>query len=502
MSCTESATPSTPPQTAGTTAPDTHHEVVVIGAGFAGIGSAIQLKAAGIDFVVLEKADAIGGVWRDNHYPDCGCDVPSALYSYSFAPHPGWSRMFAKQPEILAYTQDTAKRFGVLDSIRLNTELTKATWRQDRKHWHVQTSRGNYSARFLVMACGPMHVPVMPRIEGLDSFGGPHFHSARWDHACDLRDKRVAVIGSGASAIQFLPEIQRTVKTLTLFQRTAPWVLPKMDAPISPGWQRIFRALPFVQALLRKLLYLQFELLNSGLKYPWLVKRLQRVGKQAIRKGIRDPGLQARVTPDFSLGCKRILLSNRWYRALDKPNVSVRGGIAEIQGNTLVAADGTRCEVDAIIFATGFEVADPPIAQRIFGASGQALSEVWRGSPQAYLGTMAQDCPNLFLTFGPNLYTFTSAFVIIEAQLKFILSAIRAARTMGLAAIAVDPERSARYNAQVQEALRRTVWNSGCSSYFIDRNGRNSTNWPWSTSTLRRRLARFAPDDFLTERAP
>lgn len=494
--------PSTPPPPAAGTAPDIHHEVVVVGAGMAGIGAAIQLKAAGIDFVVLEKAAAIGGVWRDNHYPDCGCDVPSALYSFSFAPHPGWSRMFAKQPEILAYTEDTARRFGVLDRIRLQTELTQATWQQERSRWQVQTSRGSYTARFLVMACGPMHVPVVPRIRGLEGFEGPHFHSARWDHRCDLRDKRVAVIGSGASAIQFVPEIQRTVKTLTLFQRTAPWVLPKMDVPISPAWQGIFRRLPFVQSLLRQLLYLQFELLNSGLRYPWLVKRLQRVGMRAIRRGIRDPELQARVTPDFALGCKRILLSNRWYRALDKPNVSVLGGIAEIQGNTVVAADGTRREVDAIIFATGFEVADPPIAQRIVGASGRALSELWQGSPQAYLGTMAQDCPNLFLTFGPNLYTFTSAFVIVEAQLRFILSAIRTAQAMDLASIAVDPQRCSRYNAQVQEALGRTVWNSGCASYFIDRNGRNSTNWPWSTSAMRRRLARFAPEDFRIERTP
>ena len=477
-----------------------HHEVAVIGAGFAGIGSAIQLKAAGIDFLVLEKAEALGGVWRDNRYPDCGCDVPSALYSFSFAPNPTWSCLFAKQQEIRAYAEDTATQFGVRDSIRLHTELLKATWLKDRKHWHLETSNGSYSARFVVMACGPMHVPVIPPIKGLDSFEGPRFHSSRWDAAYDLRDKRVAVIGTGASAIQFVPDIQRTVKKLTLFQRTAPWVLPKLDAPISPGWQRRFQAFPWLQSLFRGGLYLQFELLNSGLKYPWLVKRLQKIGLGNIQRGIRNAELKARVTPDFSLGCKRILLSNHWYRALDKANVDVVSGIAEIRGNTLLASDGARCEVDAIIFATGFEVADPPIAQRIVGTSGKPLSELWKGSPQAYLGTMAQDCPNLFLTFGPNLYTFTSAFVIIEAQLKFIVSAIRTAQKLGIASIAVDPDRADRYNAQVQTALKRTVWNSGCASYFIDRNGRNSSNWPWTTFAMRRKLARFAPADYLIER--
>ncbi len=475
--------------------------VIIVGAGFAGIGAAIQLQQEGVDYIVLEKAQEIGGVWRDNHYPDCGCDVPSALYSYSFAPNPRWSRLFAKQEEIKQYTVDTARKFGVMQRVRLNTELLQARWLRDGKYWELKTSHGTYLADFVVMACGPMHVPIMPRIPGLDTFTGERFHSAQWNHGYDLQGKRVAVIGSGAAAIQFVPKIQPQVQRLTLFQRTAPWVLPKIDSLISPRWQGIFTRFPWVQSLLRTALYLQFELLNSGLKYKFMLRKLQAAGLKNIQRGIKDHALQERVTPDFSIGCKRILLSNSWYRALAKTNVEVVGGIASIAGNTLTDSDGKQCEVDAIIFATGFEVANPPIAERIIGKSGSVLAARWSGSPQAYLGTMAQDCPNMFLTFGPNLYSFTSAFVIIEAQLRFIVSAIRTARREKLASIEVCPERTAAYNAAVQSSLQKTVWNSGCSSYFIDKNGRNSTNWPWTTFFMRRRLGRFVMQEFVVERA-
>lgn len=477
-----------------------HHPVIIVGAGFAGIGAAIQLQRAGVECVVLEKAAEIGGVWRDNHYPDCGCDVPSALYSYSFAPNPRWSRFFAKQDEIKQYTVDTALKFGVLQRVRLNTELLQARWLQDAKCWELNTSAGTYRACFVVMACGPMHVPVTPRIPGLDTFTGAQFHSARWDHGYDFQGKNVAVIGTGASAIQFLPMIQPQVHKLTLFQRTAPWVLPKLDVPIALRWQGIFARLPWVQSLLRTVLYLQFELLNSGLRYEWMLGKLQAAGIKNIRRGIKEKVLQSRVTPDYSIGCKRILLSNSWYRALAKPNVDVVGGIASIAGNTLADNEGKLCEVDAIIFATGFEVANPPIAERIVGKSGTVLATHWNGSPQAYLGTMAHDCPNMFLTFGPNLYSFTSAFVIIEAQLHFIVSTIRSAQREKLISIAVRPERMAVYNDAVQSALQKSVWNSGCSSYFLDKNGRNSTNWPWTTFLMRRELARFVLEDFLVER--
>ncbi|MEI6027949.1 MAG: NAD(P)/FAD-dependent oxidoreductase [Betaproteobacteria bacterium] len=477
----------------------TVHEVIVVGAGFAGIGAAIKLRQAGIDCLVLEKSGEIGGVWRDNTYPDCGCDVPSPLYSYSFAPNPHWGRLFAKQGEIKDYTRQTAERFGVLDRVRFGQELTEARWSPEQGLWRLQTSAGVWWTRFVVMATGPMHVPVVPRIPGLDTFTGVQFHSARWDHGFDFQGKRVAVIGSGASAVQFLPKLQPLVAKLTLFQRTPPWVLPKIDAAFSAGWQHLFAKQPWTQRLLRMGLYLQFELLNAGLRFVWLRSRLQAQGVKNIARGVKDPALRARLTPDYAIGCKRILLSNTWYRALAQPNVQVLGGVAQIQGKRVFSLDGSSCEVDAIIFATGFDVADPPIAQRIFGRCGTPLADQWQGSPSAYVGTMAQDCPNLFLTFGPNLYAFTSAFVIMEAQFKFIVSAIITARRQGIGQIAVNPARLATYNARVQDALRGTVWNSGCTSYFLDKNGRNSTNWPWTTFHMRRCLGRFAPRDFITE---
>ena len=477
------------------------YTVIVVGAGFAGIGTAIKLRQAGIDFLVLEKASEIGGVWRDNNYPGCGCDVPSALYSYSFAPNPHWSRFFAQQNEIKDYTRRTAEQFGVMDRVRLQHELLKARWMETQKLWRVQTSAGVYWAQFVVIASGPMHVPVLPQIKGLDTFTGAHFHSARWNHAYDLRGKRVAVIGSGASAIQFVPHIVPLVERLTLFQRTAPWVLPKFDPPISKRWQGIFQQHPWTQRLLRTVLYWQFELLNASLNYPALLKRLQAQGIKNIARGVRDAALRARLLPDYAIGCKRILLSNTWYRALATPQVQVVGGVAEIQGQRVIASDGSSCEVDALIFATGFEVANPPIASCIVGQSGATLAAQWQGSPAAYLGTMVQDCPNLFLTFGPNLYTYSSAFVILEAQFKFILSAVTTARQKNIATIAVDPDRLASYNRQIQAALQTTVWNSGCSSYFLDKSGRNSTNWPWTTFTMRWRLGNFAVQDFITEPA-
>lgn len=473
-------------------------EALIIGAGFSGIGAAIQLKAAGIPFLVLEKAAEIGGVWRDNQYPDCACDIPSALHSYSFAPNPHWNHLFAKQPEIKRYCEETARRYGIVDQIRFGQELLSARWDRSQAEWFVTTSNADYRAKFLVVASGPMHVPVTPKVKGLESFTGIQFHSSQWNHSIELNGKRLAVIGSGASAIQFVPPIQPLVQKLTLFQRTAPWVLPKMDLVIPRAWQGLFNRIPLTQRLLRTLLYLQFEALNSSLRYPQLVKRMEAIGLRNIHRGVKDPVLRTRLTPDFSLGCKRILQSNTWYRALAKPNVEVVSGIREIQGSRLIADDGRDCDADILIFATGFEVSVPPIAKRIFGESGTSLHARWNGSPQAYLGTMMDDCPNLFLMLGPNLYSFASAFTMIEAQVRFIVSALVTARKRNLRTLAVDPAQHASYNASVQAFLQDSIWNSGCSSYFLDAHGRNSTNWPWTTFKMRSRLARFRSAEFIT----
>ncbi len=485
------------PMPIASSSPDTRtHTVIVVGAGFAGVGAAIALRQAGIDFLMLEKASEPGGVWRDNTYPDCACDIPSSFYSYSFAPNPRWSRMFARQEEIKGYCGSTVATFGLLPHLRLNCEMNKASWNEAEKLWHLDTSQGPLRARFVVMACGPMHVPVTPDIPGLDTFQGQSFHSARWRHDIDLQGKRVAVIGSGASAIQFVPAIAPRVAQLTLFQRTAPWVLPKMDFKISAAWQERFTRFPWLQSLLRTALYLQFETLNFSLKFPRAIARLQIAGLKNVARSIKDPTLRQKVTPNFSLGCKRILQSNTWYKTLAQPTVQVFSGIARIEGNRLVSSHGERCEADVIIWGTGFEVAEPPVAQAIFGLSGRALSTHWKGSASAYLGTLLEDCPNLFMMCGPNLYAFSSAFVMIEAQMKFILAAIRSTEATPHASISVTPSAHQGYNQAIQLALKKTVWNSGCSSYFIDRNGNNSTNWPWTTWYMRWRLARLRPGDF------
>ena len=475
----------------------TNTDVIVIGSGFAGVGAAIKLKQQGIDFILLEKASEMGGVWRDNHYPDCGCDVPSALYSYSFAPKFDWSHFFAKQAEIKQYTLDTASTFGILPYIKFEHEALSIRWHAEPGCWEIATPKGDFRCNYVVMASGPMHTPILPKIKGLETFRGTTFHSARWNHDYDLSGKRVAVIGTGASAVQFLPKIVDKVSALTLFQRTPPWILPKMDVRISKTWQNRFRRFPLLLRLLRKAVYYQFELLNSSLKFPFLVKRLEATGIKNIHRGAKDPALREKLTPNFSLGCKRILMSNTWYRALAKSHVQVLGGVAEISGDTVISQDGARCQVDAIIFATGFEVSNPPIAERIYNKEGIALSEQWQGSPVSYYGTTVEKCPNLFLTLGPNLYTFSSAFVMIEAQLNYILSAITTIGKKKLKTLEVNADANRHYNVRLQSALAKTVWNiGGCTSYFIDKNGLNSTNWPWTTFYMRRKLGKFEIRDY------
>ncbi|MFT4572785.1 MAG: cation diffusion facilitator CzcD-associated flavoprotein CzcO [Hyphomicrobiaceae bacterium] len=481
--------------------PPTVHDVIIVGAGFAGIGAAIKMREAGLDFLVLEKAGEIGGVWRANTYPDCACDVPSSLYSYSFAPNPDWTRVFAEQSEILDYLKQTAQRFGVADSVLVNHELNHAVWNQQARHWEMQTSQGVFHSRFIVMACGPMHKPVVPKIPGLESFPGATFHSAEWDHNCELDGKRVAIVGSGASAVQIVPAIQPKVAKLSLFQRTPHWVLPKFDRKVSPDQRTRFKRFPATQKFVRALFYGQFEMLNGSFRYPRLMKRLQGLALSNIYRTVKDPELREKLTPSYVIGCKRILQSNRWYRALVEQNVEVVSGLEKIDGNCLVASDGSSRKVDAIVFATGFEIANPPIAERIIGTSGVPLAQRWNGSPSAYLGTMVEDCPNCFLMFGPNLAIASSAFIIIEAQIRYIVDALTKARTNGIEVLSVDPSKSAAYNERVQFALQKTVWNNGgCTSYFLDASGKNATGWPWTTYFMRRRLGTFRLGDYVVEK--
>lgn len=474
--------------------------VVIIGAGFAGIGAAIKLQQAGFtDFVVLEKANEIGGVWRANTYPGCACDVPSALYSYSFAPNPQWSRVFAQQQEIKTYIQNVAQQFDVKKYVRFGYEMLESAWDDQAKHWVVKTNQGLIHARFAIMAGGPMHQPVLPKIKGLETFKGAQFHSAEWNHDFDLNGKKVAVVGAGASAIQFVPEIQAQVEKLTLLQRTPQWVLPKMDQSLPKLAQALFKVLPITQRLTRYGVYGVFESLNSSMHHPKLVSQIERLAKLNIRLGVKDPELRAKLLPDFTIGCKRVLQSNQWYPALAKLNVEVlRCGVEELRGNTLIATDGSKHEVDAIIFGTGFEVSNPPIAKQIRNKHGKSMDEVWQGSAKGYLGTVVEGCPNAFVMFGPNIAVSSSALIIIEAQLAYILDMLKKAQAQQIETVEIRAEVLEQYNDEIQAALKNTVWNTGgCSSYFIDRNGRNSTLWPWTTFEMRARLAQCDLNDYV-----
>lgn len=480
-------------------------DVVILGGGFAGIGAAIKLKEAGFDrFVLLEKANELGGVWRENTYPGCACDVPSALYSYSFAPNPTWSRMFAGQAEIKRYLDDVVHRYQILPHVRFGHEALSARWLEQDSCWAIATPQGEIRARFAIMACGPMHEPVFPAVQGLDQFSGEIFHSSRWRHDLDLTGKRVAVIGTGASAIQFVPQIQPKVAALTVFQRTPHWVLPKMDQTLPRPIQLLFKHLPLTQLMLRGSVYGIFETLNGGMQSVAAMQQFQRLARFNMTRSIKDEALRRKLSPNYTIGCKRVLQSNDWYPALAQPNVTVVAhGLQSVRGHQLTAADGSTHEVDVIILGTGFEIAEPPIAKRVYNRDGRSMAEVWQGSPEGYMGTMVEGCPNAFLMFGPNIAVSSSAFLIIEAQLAYIVDALKQARAKGIQTIEPDPIQTAEFNARVQTALQDTVWNKGgCHSYFIDKNGRNSTVWPWTTLHMRRKLSRFNLDEYLIDKAP
>lgn len=479
--------------------------VAIIGAGISGIGAAIRLLQEGsTDFVVLEKAQSLGGTWRDNTYPGCACDVPSVLYSYTFAQRADWSRVFAAQPEILDYIRDTSHRHGVDRYIRYDEPVEHASWNETAGCWIVRSSKKLYHARVLLVCTGYLHEPQIPNLPGLSDFPGKVFHSSRWDYGCDLRGKRVAVIGTGASAVQFVPEIQPQVAELRIYQRTAQWILPKSDAPI-PGLVQALFKVPFLLPAWRAVLYLIFETFGIGFRHPSLLQRMAKVARAHLHKQIQNPTLRRLMTPHYTLGCKRVLLSNNYYPALAQANVEVLGtGVREVRASTVVGLDGSEREVDVIILGTGFHVTDQPIAPLLHGVDGRSLAQVWAGSPKAYRGTTVSGFPNLFLVLGPNLAIgHNSAFIIIEAQLDYIMSALRTMRRKSVGRVEVDGTVQADYNKLVQRKLLRTVWNSGgCSSYYIDETGTNSTGFPWSTLKMRRLLARFDLQRYRTNALP
>jgi cation diffusion facilitator CzcD-associated flavoprotein CzcO len=469
--------------------------VAIIGTGFSGLGMAIRLKKEGEhDFVLLERAGDIGGTWRDNTYPGCRCDVPSHLYSFSFAPNPNWSSTFSPQAEILDYLRETAAKHGVLPHVRFETELLSADWDEDERLWQIETSKEAMTAEVLIAAQGPLSDPSLPAVPGIETFEGKAFHSAQWDHEHDLTDERVAVIGTGASAIQFVPEIQPKVAKLHVLQRTAPWVIPHRNRPMKRWERAIYRLFPPAQLAMRAGIYWARESFVLQFRHRAIGRLLERIPMAHMRKQIKDPELRRKLTPDYSIGCKRILPTNEWYPALAKPNVEVvTGGLTEVRPRSVVAEDGSEREVDTIIFGTGFHVTDVPIADRVTGRHGRTLTETWNGSMQAYKGTTVAGFPNLFFLVGPNTgLGHTSIVFIIESQIAYVLDALRTMRRHGARTLEVREGAQAAYNAELDRMTEGTVWVSGgCTSYYIDRNGHNSALWPTYTWPFRQRTREF-----------
>ncbi len=475
--------------------------ILVVGSGFAGIGMGIRLLQAGIeDFTILEQADQVGGTWRDNHYPGAACDVESHLYSFSFAPNPDWSREFAPQKEILDYLERCVDDFGLRPHIRFGTAVTAARFDEDTGLWDVETDSDEHiQARVLVSGCGGLSRPSYPDIPGLDSFEGALFHSARWDHDVPLDGKTVGVIGTGASAIQIVPSIAETVQKLAVFQRTPPWILPKPDRAITPEERRRFRRLPFTQKLARYAQYWRHELFALGFVVDPRINRFgERFALKYLERSVRDPELRRKLTPDYTLGCKRVLLTNDYYPALCRDNVGVvTDGIQEIRPDGILTRDGTLHRLDAIICATGFSAAEAVAPFEVRGRGGRDLNDEWKDGAEAYKGTTVAGFPNFFMVVGPNTGLGHSSMVyIIESQVEYILGAVKTLRARGLKLMDVRRDVQNSYNRRLHARLDRTVWSTGCVSWYQTSTGKNTTLWPGFTFEFRARTRRFDPTHY------
>jgi len=495
-------TASQPPASAHEGGLPEHVRVAVIGSGFGGLGAGIKLLDAGIrDFAILERAASVGGTWRDNTYPGCACDVPSHLYSFSFAPNPRWSRSFSGQPEIRAYLEDVADRPGLRSRLHFDAAVTGAVWQEAEAHWLVSTTRGQLTADVLISAGGPLSEPSMPDIPGLDAFPGAVFHSARWDHGTDLAGKRIAVVGTGASAIQLVPELQKKAAKLVLFQRTPAWVMPRRDRRISAAEKWLYEHVPPTQRLARLGVYVSREATVGGfVKRPALLKAAQRLARGHLNRAVKDPELRAKLTPDYVMGCKRVLLSNDYYPALAQPNAEVvASGLARVEGGVAVAADGSRHEVDAIVFATGFHTVDMPMARQVWGIGGRSLDDAWGGDMRALRGTTVAGFPNLCFVIGPNTGLGHNSMVhIIESQLSYIVDYIRALDRTGAAALDTDAGAQLAWCEDVERRMGPTVWNTGgCKSWYLNAAGRNPTLWPGSTLRFRRQTRRVDEREYV-----
>lgn len=481
-------------------APPEHVRIAVVGAGFGGIGLAIKLREAGFeDLVILERAEDLGGTWRANTYPGCACDVPSQLYSYSFAPNPDWSRTYGRQVEILEYLRRVAADHDVVRHIRFGAELLDARWDEEHSRWRVETSRGALTADVLISAAGIFAEAKYPELPGLDRFAGNAFHSLHWDHDHDLTGERVAVIGTGASAVQFVPEIQPVVDRLLLFQRSAPWIVPRMDRRTLSLERTLLRRIPLAQKAIRGGWYAAIEgfglisLVDKRFRHPY-----EALGRLQLLRQVRDPALRKTLTPDYVIGCKRAIFSDAYLPALDQPNVEViTDGIAQVRPHSIVLRDGTEHAVDTIIFGTGF-TSIPSAYHRYVGRHGQSIADLYHHEPQSYLGAAVAGFPNFFCTLGPfGAAGNQSAVYMIESQIAYIVDAVKTMRDRGIDRIELRPEVQDDFLDEMDRRSADTVWlTGGCQSYYTTADGRNAGLYPNWSFEYRRRTRRFDSDSY------
>jgi cation diffusion facilitator CzcD-associated flavoprotein CzcO len=490
--------------------------IAIVGSGFSGIGMAIRLKQMGLEsFTIYEAAGEIGGTWRDNTYPGAACDVPSHLYSFSFEPNPGWSRSFGLQAEIFAYLKHCIRKYGLEQFVRCHARVASASFDEARQVWRLEIEHGDMActaaassplsretieADIVIAASGPLSRPAMPQIAGLERFAGKLFHSARWDHDYPLEGKRVAVVGTGASAIQFVPKIQPRVAQLTLFQRTPPWIMPRPDKPVGARAQWCFKHLPFTQRLVRSAIYWQLESRAIGFVVnPKLTKYPMKFALSYLERRVKDPVLRAKLTPNYRLGCKRVLLSSDYYPALSQANVEVvTSAIREIVADGIVTADGVHHAADAIICGTGFQVNDAGAPFDVTGVDGANLSARWlRDGPEAYLGTSVAGFPNFFMMVGPNTgLGHNSMIYMIESQVQYIADCLRELQRRGARTMNLRPDVQQAFNERLQQDMRRSVWMSGCHSWYQTKSGKVTAIWPGFTFSFRRRTRRVRADEY------
>jgi cation diffusion facilitator CzcD-associated flavoprotein CzcO len=479
--------------------------IAIVGGGLGGVGAAVLLVRAGYpDVTIFERGERLGGVWAHNTYPGAACDVPSHLYEFAFEPNPHWSRRYAPQAEIQQYVEGVARRHGVLERVRTGTEVTRAQWDEQRAKWQLQTSAGPFEADVLITACGQLSIPNVAPIKGLDSFAGVAFHTAEWDHDVDLSGKRVAVIGTGCSAIQTVPAIQPVAEQVDVYQRSPGWTIPKMDFEYSERAKRLFERVPALQRLDRLAIFAFMDIGAAAMtSQRWLLAPFRAAGRRQINKAITDSDLRAKVTPSDEIGCKRIMLTDEWYPTLEKPNVElITERIEEITPAGISSEDGTERPADVIVLATGFESHAFVAPMEVIGAGGRTLAEEWDPVARAYLGLSVPGFPNMFLLYGPNTNGGTGSVIyVIEAGVAHVIAALDALQRTNADQIEVRRDRTDVFNRELRTALARTVWHTGCTNWYVDENGDDPSQWPWMWSTYRRRTERLEPGAYTTARA-